>query len=328
MTNSFSKFQLFKGSVSTTFFQLAVLVGFLKTFQKKCKHGSKKLSQSTASDDKSINQNFIQLFSKCLKQNIIPWAAFYGTTYAIFYIIFKDRLLKYKYDPKYIDKPNLIFKELFYNFTSMLIVTLMETFIISNKIPFIKHKIFKLDLIHNFGHWINNKSLSEKIIELLTIMLHFFLILCWADTHFYWYHRMCHKSNWLFKNIHSLHHESLNPNPISGISFHPIESLLYYSALFMVYFVPTPNILFQMYKYGLLIVPCFGHLSFGNTYRSDDMSNLVVHYFTGPFKHWLHHQKFVYNYGNYAVIDWDKIAGTDYKTYMQKYFREQQIRWG
>ena len=269
---------------------------------------------------------FTQLFRNCLKHNMIPWGLFYGVTYAIFYIIFKDDLLKYKYDPKYIDKKNLIFKELFYNFTSMLIVTLIEALILSNRIPFIKNKIFKLDLINNFNYWYNYTKFYKKIIELLTIILHFYLLICFQDTHFYWYHRMCHKYNWLFKNIHLLHHKSINPNPISGISFHPIESLLYYNGLFIVYIIPTPNILFQIYKYGLLIIPCFGHLSFGNTYRNvdtiDNYNNIVSNliYFIGPFKHWLHHQKFVYNYGNNLIIDWDKIGDTQYDICMENYF--------
>ena len=33
------------------------------------------------------------------------------------------------------------------------------------------------------------------------------------------------------ENVHSVHHESFNPNPFSGLSMHPLEGAAYYSAL-------------------------------------------------------------------------------------------------
>lgn len=55
---------------------------------------------------------------------------------------------------------------------------------------------------------------------------------------FYTIHRLMHKwgttwvpdiGAWLYRHVHSLHHESKNPTAFSGISMHPVEAALYLS---------------------------------------------------------------------------------------------------
>ena len=41
------------------------------------------------------------------------------------------------------------------------------------------------------------------------------LIYLWGDFHFYWTHRMLH-TQWFYKSVHKIHHESYNPDPFSG----------------------------------------------------------------------------------------------------------------
>jgi len=79
----------------------------------------------------------------------------------------------------------------------------------------------------------------------------------WGDFHFYWIHRMLHIPI-LYKNIHSIHHESFNPTPWSGLSFHPVEGVIYFSsapiaALFVPYYLS--RLIFK----SLLIFPLEGH---------------------------------------------------------------------
>ena len=61
----------------------------------------------------------------------------------------------------------------------------------------------------------------------------------WRISHFYWLHRGMHP--WytttvpdlgalLYKWVHSLHHTAKNPTSWSGVSMHPVESSLYYTA--------------------------------------------------------------------------------------------------
>ena len=52
----------------------------------------------------------------------------------------------------------------------------------------------------------------------------------WREVHFYAIHRLIH---WppLYQAVHSLHHRNTNPGPWSGLSMHPVEHLLYFSAV-------------------------------------------------------------------------------------------------
>ena len=50
----------------------------------------------------------------------------------------------------------------------------------------------------------------------------------WHEFHFYCIHRLIHVPI-LYKWIHSVHHNSVNPSPWSSLSMHPIEHVLYWS---------------------------------------------------------------------------------------------------
>jgi sterol desaturase/sphingolipid hydroxylase (fatty acid hydroxylase superfamily) len=76
-----------------------------------------------------------------------------------------------------------------------------------------------------------------------------FFMVTWFYTQnvqFYCMHRALHAwgttsipdiGAWLYRNVHSLHHESKSPTAFSGISMHPLESALYLSyALFPLFF--------------------------------------------------------------------------------------------
>jgi sterol desaturase/sphingolipid hydroxylase (fatty acid hydroxylase superfamily) len=68
-----------------------------------------------------------------------------------------------------------------------------------------------------------------------------FFMLTWfysQNIQFYTMHRLMHAwgttwvpdlGAWLYRNVHSLHHESKNPTAFSGISMHPVEAALYLS---------------------------------------------------------------------------------------------------
>ena len=64
----------------------------------------------------------------------------------------------------------------------------------------------------------------------------------WRNPHFYFTHRLMHPwrtesipdlGKYLYREVHSLHHKSHNPTAFSGTSMHPIESTLYYTAIFI-----------------------------------------------------------------------------------------------
>lgn len=68
-----------------------------------------------------------------------------------------------------------------------------------------------------------------------------------AEFHFYCIHRLIHVPV-LYKHIHSVHHNSVNPSPWSSLSMHPIEHLLYWSDSLIHLLLPSHPLLFL---YGL-----------------------------------------------------------------------------
>ena len=56
-------------------------------------------------------------------------------------------------------------------------------------------------------------------------------VMLWADLHFYASHRLLHAYKSLYRYVHKVHHRSHNTDPWSGLSMHPIEQLIYFSAM-------------------------------------------------------------------------------------------------
>jgi sterol desaturase/sphingolipid hydroxylase (fatty acid hydroxylase superfamily) len=131
-----------------------------------------------------------------------------------------------------------------------------------------------------------------------------FFILLWADFHFFSIHSTLHVSKWLYKRVHKVHHESKNTNPLSGLSFHPIEGFLYFTSIMVCLAVPQSLLEVRMLKLGLVVSPLFGHWGYAPT---------------GPRlqpSHYLHHTKFDYNYGSgmFPRGFWmDMLFGTVYE---------------
>jgi len=124
-----------------------------------------------------------------------------------------------------------------------------------------------------------------------------------GSTHFYWVHRFLH---WppLYRKVHVLHHRSTTIGPWSGISMHPVESVLYMSDLLIHFLVPTHPVIFLLHLYVKGMGPAFTHAGFetvavGNT-------RLVG---AGDFHHQLHHRFFECNYGT-ADTPWDRWFGS------------------
>jgi sterol desaturase/sphingolipid hydroxylase (fatty acid hydroxylase superfamily) len=120
------------------------------------------------------------------------------------------------------------------------------------------------------------------------------LLVVWADLHFYLVHRLLHV-RWLYRTVHRVHHLSIAPNPWSSLSFHPIEALLYFSAVLGVWLLPVTAFHVVFVILAVDLTPAYGHLGYG---RPD----------SGAAFHFLHHRRNRVNYGASAL--WDHVFGT------------------
>ena len=127
----------------------------------------------------------------------------------------------------------------------------------------------------------------------------------WRVPHFWLIHRAMHPwkidgipdmGKFLYKHVHSLHHKSYNPTAFSGTSMHPVESALYYSAaLIPVAFGAHPAI----------ALACIIDCAVGAWLGHDGFQFPG----SGDYFHQLHHQCFDCNYGA-MHFPMDKWLGT------------------
>jgi len=130
-----------------------------------------------------------------------------------------------------------------------------------------------------------------------------FLMPLYHEFHFYCVHRLIHVPV-LYKYIHSVHHNSVNPSPWSSLSMHPVEHLLYWSDSLIHLVLPSHPLLFL---YNLQITgtgAVVGHVGFdkleiGETGSID----------TNAYAHYLHHKYFDVNFAD-GGVGIDKFFGT------------------
>ena len=136
----------------------------------------------------------------------------------------------------------------------------------------------------------------------------FFTYFILYDTYFYWSHRFLHQG-WFYKNIHIIHHQSLNPTPFASYSFHPIETVItIFYMLPFVFFVPISYEMFFVLLVLTDVGNLVGHLGYEFLPRKVYHSKLGG-WLTTPTHHNMHHQFSKSNFGLYWR-GWDKYFKT------------------
>jgi sterol desaturase/sphingolipid hydroxylase (fatty acid hydroxylase superfamily) len=123
------------------------------------------------------------------------------------------------------------------------------------------------------------------------------------EFHFFCIHRLIHWGP-LYKWVHSVHHNSVNPSPWSSLSMHPVEHLLYFSTILWHVVIPSNPVLalYQLHFAGFGAIP--GHVGFDKMEVTDTMA-VDSH----AYGHYLHHKYFEVNYGD-GLVPLDKLFGT------------------
>jgi sterol desaturase/sphingolipid hydroxylase (fatty acid hydroxylase superfamily) len=130
-----------------------------------------------------------------------------------------------------------------------------------------------------------------------------FLLPMIHEFHFYCVHRFIH---WrpLYRAVHSIHHNSVNPSPWSSLSMHPVEHLLYWSGTLLHLVIPSHPLLMlyhlQISGTGAVV----GHIGFDRIVLGENTS-LDAH----TYAHYLHHRYFEVNYAD-GIMPFDRLFGT------------------
>lgn len=201
----------------------------------------------------------------------------YESAYIVLYRNPQGLFVKHKYNPKYPER-KLVNMEIKRTFLSVAICCRFES------------------LVTLVGKQPSSKDSPCSII--LTIAALF----VWIDAHFYFSHRLLHVVPFLYRHVHKVHHESFNPDPWSGLSFHPLEAIIYFSSLLIACIAPIPRWAFWLHKIALLVAPANGHHGHEVPYLPSLFSS---------DHHYLHHAHFNCNYGSPTPF-WDWAFGTQH----------------
>lgn len=150
--------------------------------------------------------------------------------------------------------------------------------------------------IHTFG-WV---SFQDNWLWLLALSL---LAPALHEVHFFCIHRLIH-TPFLYKHVHSVHHNSINPSPWSSLSMHPVEHILYFGEIAWHFVIPSNPVvmLFNSHMVGFGAIN--GHIGFDKLEITDE-TVLDSHAYT----HYLHHKYFEVNYGADGLVPLDKWFG-------------------
>lgn len=149
---------------------------------------------------------------------------------------------------------------------------------------------------HGFGPW---TTFGEHPWALILLGLAVPLI---HEAHFFCIHRLIHVP-FLYKWVHSVHHNSANPSPWSSLSMHPVEHLLYWSDILVHLVLPSHPLLvlyhLQITGTGAVV----GHIGFDKIEAGETAVD------SHAFAHYLHHKYFEVNYSD-GMVPFDRWFGT------------------
>ena len=149
---------------------------------------------------------------------------------------------------------------------------------------------------HGWGPW---TTLHDHPIALIVLGL---LIPMFHELHFFCIHRLIH-TPFLYKWVHSVHHNSVNPSPWSSLSMHPVEHLLYWSDILIHLVVPSHPLLMLYHLQVTGTGAVVGHVGFDKIEAGNRAFD------SHAYAHYLHHKYFEVNYGD-GTIPLDRWLGT------------------
>jgi sterol desaturase/sphingolipid hydroxylase (fatty acid hydroxylase superfamily) len=91
------------------------------------------------------------------------------------------------------------------------------------------------------------------------------------DVHFYAVHRIIHWGP-LYRWVHYLHHNNVNVAPVTGLSMHPVEHMLYFSGVLIHWIVPSHPIHALFHIQHAAITPAQGHAGFERIVIADGVA--------------------------------------------------------
>ena len=150
---------------------------------------------------------------------------------------------------------------------------------------------------HGWGPWttFGDHPWALVVLGLMIPLIH--------EAHFFCIHRLIHVPI-LYKWVHSVHHNSINPSPWSSLSMHPVEHLLYWSDILIHLLLPSHPLLMLYHLQITGTGAVVGHIGFDKI-ENGDGTPVDSH----AYAHYLHHKYFEVNYSD-GMVPFDRWFGT------------------
>lgn len=224
--------------------------------------------------------------------NAVATLLFFGAFELHLYVL-KRQERRFKYNGKFPSEQ----KSKAFWFESQNIDNILRTFLSGVTIWTVVEVLVLWAFANGWAPWL---SLAEHPYYLVALALVVPII---HEFHFFCIHRLIH-TPFLYKWVHSVHHNSVNPSPWSSLSMHPVEAFLYHAVAFWHLVIPSNPILamFQLHIAGFGAVN--GHIGFDKLELTENRT-LDSH----AYAHYLHHKYFEVNYGGDGLIPLDKWFG-------------------
>ena len=212
----------------------------------------------------------------------------------LFYYVRRRQGTRFKYNAKFpSEQPSDVFW-----FKSQNIDNFLRSFLVTIPLWTVVELIILWCFANGYVPWLGwaDNPLYLALLVLLAPAIH--------EVHFFLIHRAIHWGP-LYRWVHSVHHNSVNPSPWSSLSMHPVEGFVYHGVAFWHLLIPSNPVvaLFQLHLAGFGAVN--GHIGFDRLELGDERS-VDSH----AYAHYLHHKYFEVNYGGDGLIPLDKWFGT------------------
>ena len=186
-------------------------------------------------------------FTERLLENLILWSTSYLTAWVVFHLARYTRAAGWKFNAK-VPPASMVLTEMLRSIGGIVVLTLLQTQVLAPR--YTAHRAAD--------------SRPTPVRDQLTGLV---VLALWADLHFYVTHRMMHEIKPLYKWVHKVHHKSINTDPWSGLSMHPVEHIVYFSAAALVLVVPggaarVPFWLTNLLCVSLVVYPIPAHIGY------------------------------------------------------------------
>jgi sterol desaturase/sphingolipid hydroxylase (fatty acid hydroxylase superfamily) len=224
--------------------------------------------------------------------------------FLIFWVILPHQLAHFRIQPRAKTKTKLILQEIGFSFSSFLVIGVINWFF-DLVIPDDRYGLF-------YDNYYNEISTYGWTYFVLSV----FLMLVFDDTYFYWMHRLLHHPK-LYYKVHKVHHYSVDPNPFTTYSFHPLETaILFFGYRLVPSIIPVHHLAVNIWLLLTLLNSIVIHLGY-EIYPQWFTKSPLTNWKTPSTHHNMHHEQFK---GNYGLIFtwWDKLMGTEFPNYQSK----------